>query len=204
MPVMTPRLLCFAVFAVLTGCQSGDRSTAPPVSTLAIDSAYVERGDDGVLVLQWSGAADAVDIYAAATPEAAASSQLVVQGASGVVRLPAYSDSSARPFFRIVPAEADEAAGLVVVERHLPLAGASNFRDLGGYQSADGRRIRWGQVYRTGSLADLTRTDLALFSDLGIRMVCDLRRPHEVESMPDRLPALAPPPDHERGHLRGC
>ena len=43
--------------------------------------------------------------------------------------------------------------------RRIPLDGAPNFRDLGGYPTVDGRRVRWGQVYRSGDLAQLTDTD---------------------------------------------
>ena len=32
------------------------------------------------------------------------------------------------------------------------LEGAVNFRELGGYPAADGRTVRWGQLYRSGAL----------------------------------------------------
>jgi protein-tyrosine phosphatase len=59
--------------------------------------------------------------------------------------------------------------------RRLPLDGAKNFRDLGGYRSAEGQYVRWGLVYRSGYLADLTRQDYEYLSGLGIRLVCDVR-----------------------------
>jgi len=32
-------------------------------------------------------------------------------------------------------------------ERHITLEGQPNFRDLGGYETADGHTVRWGQVF---------------------------------------------------------
>jgi protein-tyrosine phosphatase len=80
-----------------------------------------------------------------------------------------------------------------VKKRHLALEGAPNFRDLGGYETSDGRSVKWGQLYRSDNLASLTDADLAKVSALGIRLVCDFRAPAEKESEPDRLPAANPP-----------
>lgn len=78
-------------------------------------------------------------------------------------------------------------------ERRLPLDGATNFRDLGGYVGADGRRLRWGQVFRADHLGDLSQRDLEAVSALGLRTVCDLRAEVERAQRPDReLPAPAP------------
>jgi len=40
--------------------------------------------------------------------------------------------------------------------RIIPLSGVKNFRDMGGYHADDGRSLRWGQVFRSGHLADMT------------------------------------------------
>ncbi|QPC83339.1 tyrosine-protein phosphatase [Phototrophicus methaneseepsis] len=76
-------------------------------------------------------------------------------------------------------------------ERILALEGAINFRDLGGYQTADGRQTRWGRVYRAASLSRLTDADLAHLASLGVRMVCDLRTHDEISSEPDLTPTGA-------------
>lgn len=96
------------------------------------------------------------------------------------------------PSTLILPLPAD-AAGDAVTGRFVPLAGAPNFRDLGGYATADGRRVRWGRVYRAGALSHLTDADLEVVAALGLRLVCDLRSAEEVEESPDRLPARNPP-----------
>lgn len=71
----------------------------------------------------------------------------------------------------------------------ITLAGAPNFRDLGGYRTADGRVVRRGRVFRSGDLAKLTDEDLGRLEDLGIRTVVDLRLEFEVGVFGrDRLP----------------
>ena len=45
-------------------------------------------------------------------------------------------------------------------ERLLALEGALNWRDLGGYPTADGRVTKWDRIYRSDGLDQLTDTDL--------------------------------------------
>ncbi len=75
------------------------------------------------------------------------------------------------------------------MDRHIPLTGQPNFRDLGGYAASDGRRIKWGVVYRSGELSQLSDDDVSKLGDLGIRTVVDLRSPEEVSARGEgRLP----------------
>jgi protein-tyrosine phosphatase len=80
----------------------------------------------------------------------------------------------------------------LVAERLLPLEGAQNFRDLGGYPTADGRRVRWGAVFRSDSLAALSDADLGYLERIGLSLVCDFRGDAEVEEEPNRLAGRAP------------
>ena len=75
-------------------------------------------------------------------------------------------------------------SAVVAAERLVPLEGAANFRDLGGYRVADGGRTRWGLVFRSDALHALTVEDVALVGRLGLRVVYDLRRDAERERMP--------------------
>lgn len=65
--------------------------------------------------------------------------------------------------------------------RIIPFAGAFNFRDLGGYHASDGRVTRWGRLYRSDALQDLTENDVVLLHSLGIVTVLDLRGGAEIE-----------------------
>jgi protein-tyrosine phosphatase len=85
--------------------------------------------------------------------------------------------------------------------RRLPLSGAVNFRDLGGYDAGPGRRTRWNRVYRSDSLADLTADDQAAVAGLGIRTLIDFRLPQERARKPNRLPPGAPIRSIELGFI---
>jgi protein-tyrosine phosphatase len=66
-------------------------------------------------------------------------------------------------------------------DRWVPLAGCYNFRDLGGYATSDGRRVRTGHLYRSDGLHHLTDDDVRHLRDVrGIRTVIDLRSANEV------------------------
>jgi len=72
--------------------------------------------------------------------------------------------------------------------RHVPFHSLCNFRDLGGYATADGRTTRWRTLYRADSLGRLAgEDDLRRFRDLGIGTVIDLRYPWEIAAA-GRLP----------------
>ncbi|MGE0774592.1 MAG: tyrosine-protein phosphatase [Sphingomonadaceae bacterium] len=70
--------------------------------------------------------------------------------------------------------------------RALPLEGAFNLRDLGGYATGCGGRVKHGMLYRSGRMSRLTPEDERHLADLGIVTVCDLRRPGERAAEPTR------------------
>ena len=75
--------------------------------------------------------------------------------------------------------------------RKLPMDGADNFRDLGGYRAADGRSVRWGLLYRSDALNELSDDDLAYMRRLGIRRIVDFRSDAERDEAPSRVPETA-------------
>lgn len=70
--------------------------------------------------------------------------------------------------------------------RLLPVEGGFNFRDCGGYAAADGGSVKWGMLYRSGTMAYLTEADDHHLRGLGIATICDLRRGNEREAEPTR------------------
>ncbi len=78
----------------------------------------------------------------------------------------------------------------VVQQRAIDFEGAHNFRDVGGYASRFGGRVRWGMVYRAGRLDQLTASDLERFEALGIRTVFDLRNDDERARLPDPMTSI--------------
>ena len=72
--------------------------------------------------------------------------------------------------------------------RHIPFEQVVNFRDLGGYDAAKTRRTRWGRLYRSGHLANLSEADLAIFAGLNLGLVCDFRTKDEQSRGPSKIP----------------
>ena len=72
-------------------------------------------------------------------------------------------------------------------QRQVKLQGAINFRDLGGYTTADGRHVRWDRIYRSADISKLTDSDLIVLKDRHISSVVDLRGVNESKQAPDRL-----------------
>ena len=79
-------------------------------------------------------------------------------------------------------------------DRSLKLAGASNFRDLGGYTGADARPVRWRRLFRSDHLAALTPQDAEVFTSLGVTRVFDFRGRDERAAVPYELPGVAQHP----------
>ena len=65
--------------------------------------------------------------------------------------------------------------------RKVVLDGCVNFRDLGGYRTADGHQTRWRRLFRADGLNRLSPDDRALLRDMGLATVIDLRTVDEGE-----------------------
>lgn len=69
-----------------------------------------------------------------------------------------------------------------VSRRHLPLTGASNFRDLGGYVGQEGRPVKWRKIFRSDHLANLSADDLQQIQSIGIKRSFDFRGVQESQA----------------------
>lgn len=76
---------------------------------------------------------------------------------------------------------------VVAAERLLRLDGARNFRDLGGYPTADGGTTRWGMVFRSDAPHRLSPADLAVLAGADLRVGYDLRADEERDRAPANL-----------------
>lgn len=69
-------------------------------------------------------------------------------------------------------------------QRILEIDGVINFRDLGGYQTEDGRTVSWGKVYRSAQLDRMSEQGAKDMAALGIKTVVDLRFSDETKRYP--------------------
>ncbi len=69
--------------------------------------------------------------------------------------------------------------------RYFPLNGAYNFRDLGGYCTAQKRETNWRRIMRADSPHRLDAADRQKLRQNGLRTVIDLRAKNELEAAPN-------------------
>ncbi len=70
--------------------------------------------------------------------------------------------------------------------RHIDFDGIENFRDFGGYDTASGRLVKRGLLYRSANHAYASDADLERMRDLGLAAIIDLRRTEERNREPSK------------------
>ena len=122
-----------------------------------------------------------VEIFASTDPAGGNGLQPVLKTSDTDVTVHAGAPGQ-RMYFFLKP---DHGEQREVSIRHLPLEGTPNFRDLGGYETTDGHFVRWGTIYRSGVLSNLTAGDFAYLNQLDIHVICDFRTPQENSTAPE-------------------
>src|SRR3546814_9763870 len=74
--------------------------------------------------------------------------------------------------------------------QRMELTGGCNLRDLGGHDTADGREVRRGVIYRSGVLSYLTPSDHNCIARAKISTIIDLR--HSDERSEEHTSELQP------------
>lgn len=161
-------LLCLCLAAPSFGAELRVRS-------LEVRPAQL-RDADGPVRVRWTvePPGSPVDLYVGDSAELDAM-ELHTGALTGTEAV--LQDREAR-WFAVVP-HGERAGGRVAARRVLPLEGGRNFRDLGGYATEDGRRVRWGRLYRSGTMAGLTEADYAWLDGLDVEVLLDLRSNEE-------------------------
>ena len=72
--------------------------------------------------------------------------------------------------------------------RLLPMDGAFNTRELGGYKTTDGKSVKWGVLFRSDKLSDISENDQKYLQSLGIKRIVDFRSEGEKTEDPDIIP----------------
>jgi protein-tyrosine phosphatase len=160
----------------------------PPPASLVTQpetDAAVMRLENGDVAISWQHDAAPVRIYAGVHPDAVNRELPIAEISEGKQTVLSGLNSADRHYFDLVFADGKR---VPVAERILRIGGTPNFRDIGGYRTVDGRRVRWGRVYRSGTLHRLTEEDLRYLEQLQVRLICDLRTEDEMTSEPDRVP----------------
>lgn len=72
--------------------------------------------------------------------------------------------------------------------RKLSMDGSYNSRELGGYKTTDGKSVKWGVLFRSDKLSDISLEDQKYLKNLGIQRIVDFRSKAEKAEDPDKIP----------------
>ena len=152
-------------------------------------NCHVERNEEQNYLLTWRLPSEGqrVAVYMSDSPDRYYSTSdhgtpiLYTSGSEALILNP---DKDVRHYFYL---KSEQGEAIILAERQLVLQGSPNFRDLGGYQTDDGRRLKWGRLYRSSKLSNLTDIDMQYVRRLGLTLICDFRQVVEQELEPTRI-----------------
>jgi protein-tyrosine phosphatase len=155
----------------------------------ASETVSAQRSKKDAVLITWEGTAP-VDVFVADKPSLSPSQMRLVSDDDRDGRHEHRSASGQRPYFLLRWEDSGDERR--IAERVLPLENGSNFRDVGGYETAEGKHVRWGLIYRTGAMPKLTDRDYDYLGSLDIRVLCDLRSSEERELSPTQWQQISP------------
>ncbi|SFT27140.1 tyrosine-protein phosphatase [Paenibacillus sp. BC26] len=152
----------------------------------AFTQASVERTAQGKLIVRWKADADlgSAKVYWSTSPDNIEKNGKLL--AKTYSAFNGFATADPKPGSRIYfLVKGGNSATIETAERKVNLQGAFNFRDLGGYQTADGKTVKWGKLFRGEELGHLTDADLKAIQEMGIKTNVDYRTDAEVKALPD-------------------
>ncbi len=151
-------------------------------------SVHIWREADGDYHLEWQVSTPQTHVDVEVSASDTAADIEFIYSATGA-RLRGLPHTQRHSFF----VRDQHGTEVVASERRLGMQGTPNFRDFGGYTTADGRQLKWGYLFRSGQLSTLSDRDIALLQELQLDLVCDFRRTEEQAGDPSRLPRARQP-----------
>jgi protein-tyrosine phosphatase len=142
------------------------------------------RQDADTLTLTWTDPAP-VDIYESDRADFALKDAHLLARAEHSGQFAVKQAGLVRHYFAVV--DQRDHHEVEIAERLIPLAQGSNFRDIGGYPAAGGKRVRWGMIYRSGAQPMLTPADVEQVHGLGVTQLVDLRSDEERLVAPTKV-----------------
>ncbi|XKM14076.1 tyrosine-protein phosphatase [Orbaceae bacterium ac157xtp] len=149
-----------------------------------IRTATVVRNTQGKLIVEFEKKGNKkVALYWAQSPNCATQDRhLITQNATSPMQIDDPLHAKKRIY---LIAEMEGQAPFLFAERTLPITGLNNFRDFGGYMGANGKRVKWGQLYRSNHLYALKPDAQEYITALGIQSIIDYRCLNEIKNSPN-------------------
>lgn len=171
-------LSLFASVTVLVGCTT---SHAPEIRAICL------RDDIGNYVIKWETDPmidGTVKMSVSDDPENFDDQAPVIYAniKDGVTTY-ITNDNIKRKYFRLT---FNDKYTQVIGARYAAMDSIQNLRDMGGYFTPDGKMTRWGKVFRSGRVGNISDADSDRLDNLGVKTIIDLRTYNEVNAVPIR------------------
>ncbi|MDK8502434.1 tyrosine-protein phosphatase [Aerococcus sp. UMB1112A] len=146
------------------------------------EQVEMERVED-CLHITWIGKPGShYKLYGGFKPEKDNIQELLEENSTGEFILQIPIDSL--PSYYLI--QVDDEWSSIFAERVLPLEQAINFRDMGGYRTLDGKRTKWGLLFRSDQLSKLSEQDIKLLENYQLKTIVDYRSAHERKMNPNK------------------
>ena len=164
------------VLLVLPSCSG----TSPAISVVC------EENNIGNCIIKWETTPilkGQVKVYTSTSPEIIPEDSPIAMASisSGKMTI-VTNDPSQRYYYLMV---FNNKYRIKVATRNINIPGIQNFRDLGGYESANtGKSLRWGMIYRSAQIDSIPPCSRQELKNMGIRTIIDLRSESERQNYP--------------------
>lgn len=175
--------MILGTFAITSCGKKGQLSKAQYSGTDISQNAFIVRDKETKAASLRIDVQDNWSLYAGTSVDNIDFSEPVANGTSKGV-FPLNIPDSVRYYFQLVTSESTA----ILSEQHLPMEGGYNFRDLGGYRTKEGRYVKWGKIFRSDDLHNLTDADLAYLASIPLASIVDFRSEQEMRQAPDKNP----------------
>lgn len=165
---------CLVLIALCPSCSNN----APNISVVCEENPRTGKGD---CVIKWETTPvieGKVKIYASTDPDKIPEKNpiLTVDISAQLVSV-AVDDPTQRQYYKLV---FDNKYSVVTASRNVVISGIQNFRDIGGYPASNDKEVRWGMVYRSSHIEDLSYATFKELKNIGIKTIIDFRTPEEL------------------------
>lgn len=153
-------------------------------------SFYCERDRVGNYVLKWEVSPkdvnDKINVYMSDSDLNFTGSPLLTANVNDYIAYIPSQNTLERKFFRL---RVKKSYSGIISNRYFKMDSIQNFRDVGGYFTGKGDQVKWGMIYRSGELYEMSDKDEETIEALKIKTIIDFRDDEEVSLYPDRYEA---------------
>lgn len=139
-------------------------------------SVVCDKGSRGDYEIKWEiypePASTSVYIYSSDNDSIFFNTPTVTAQSDDYIAVINTDEATNRKYFRV---KIGEYTSGVISNRFFLLDSIQNIRDVGGYYNTQNRQIRWGKIFRSGSLLGIAEKDQQALKNLNIKTVIDLR-----------------------------